>query len=166
MFSWCQGGISVTVFFLCASVVSYVVFVLSLFVPHLSFLWCHGRAVLRDCGMFPGIFAYISQLSILNAIPKHCCLWQNDRNIAENLNTDFMLDRLKSIGMSMMALYRNFVHAGAHECISFYFKYSNFSPHTCKFFLRLLKKYAQDFHETLFVPNEQNGRYCSTTPFY
>ena len=28
--------------FVCASVVSYVTFVLSLFVPHLSFFLCHG----------------------------------------------------------------------------------------------------------------------------
>ena len=27
-------------------------FVLSLFVPHLSFCWCFGRAVLRSCGIF------------------------------------------------------------------------------------------------------------------
>ena len=38
-------------FFVCASVVSYVAFVLSLFVSHLSFIWCLGRAVLRDCGV-------------------------------------------------------------------------------------------------------------------
>ena len=37
-------------FFVCASIVSYVVFVLS-FVPHLSFLWCLGRAVLHDSGI-------------------------------------------------------------------------------------------------------------------
>ena len=35
-------------FFVCASVFSYVAFSLS-FVPHLSFLWCIGRIVLRDC---------------------------------------------------------------------------------------------------------------------
>ena len=26
-------------------------FVPSLFVPHLSFIWCLGRTVLRDCGI-------------------------------------------------------------------------------------------------------------------
>ena len=31
--------------------VSYVAFVLSLFVPHLSFFWCLRKAVLRDCGI-------------------------------------------------------------------------------------------------------------------
>ena len=31
-----------------APVFSYVVFVLSLFIPHLSFFWCIGRAALRD----------------------------------------------------------------------------------------------------------------------
>ena len=36
-------------FFVCASVVSYVVFVMSIFVPHLSFFWCLGWAVLRVC---------------------------------------------------------------------------------------------------------------------
>ena len=34
------------------SVVSYVAFVLSLFVPHLSFFWCLGKTVLRDCGIY------------------------------------------------------------------------------------------------------------------
>ena len=34
-------------------------FVLSLFVPHLSFFWCLGTAVLRDLGLFIGIFTYI-----------------------------------------------------------------------------------------------------------
>ena len=38
-------------FFLCAPVVSYVLFVVSLFVPHLSLFWCLGRSVLRDCGI-------------------------------------------------------------------------------------------------------------------
>ena len=42
-----QGGSTVS--FVCASVVSYVLFVLSLFVSHLSFFWCLERAVLRDC---------------------------------------------------------------------------------------------------------------------
>ena len=29
----------------------YVALVLSLFVPHISFFWCLGKAVLRDCGI-------------------------------------------------------------------------------------------------------------------
>ena len=36
---------------LCASVDSYVAFVLSLLVPHLSFIWHLVRALLRDCGI-------------------------------------------------------------------------------------------------------------------
>ena len=36
------------IFFICASVVSYLTFVLSLYIPNLSFFWCLGRAVLRD----------------------------------------------------------------------------------------------------------------------
>ena len=36
-------------FFVCTSVVLYVAFVLSLFVPHLSFFWHLRKAVLRDC---------------------------------------------------------------------------------------------------------------------
>ena len=36
-------------FFFCASVVSYLAFVLSLFVPHISFFWCLKRDVLHDC---------------------------------------------------------------------------------------------------------------------
>ena len=39
-------------FFVCASVVSYVAFVLSLFVPHLSFFWNLGKAGLPDCSVF------------------------------------------------------------------------------------------------------------------
>ena len=39
-------------FFVCASVVSYAAIVLSLFVPHLSFVWLLARAVLRDYGIF------------------------------------------------------------------------------------------------------------------
>ena len=35
-------------FFLCASVVSYMMSVLSLFVPHFFCLWSLGRGVLRD----------------------------------------------------------------------------------------------------------------------
>ena len=39
-------------FFVCASVISYVAFVLSLFVPQLFFCWFLGRALLRDCDIF------------------------------------------------------------------------------------------------------------------
>ena len=38
-------------FFVCASVVSYVASVLQLFAPNLSFFWCIGRDVVRDCGV-------------------------------------------------------------------------------------------------------------------
>ena len=37
---------------LCASVVSVVAFILFLFVPHFSILWCLERAVLCDYGIF------------------------------------------------------------------------------------------------------------------
>ena len=37
--------------FVCASMVSYVAFVLSLFVPHLSFFWCLKGYVLGDWGI-------------------------------------------------------------------------------------------------------------------
>ena len=37
--------------FVHASVVSYVAFVLSFFVHHLSFFWCLGKAVLGVCGI-------------------------------------------------------------------------------------------------------------------
>ena len=44
---------------LCASVVSYVAFVVFLFVPHLSFFWClgggtgrEGGAVFRGCAIY------------------------------------------------------------------------------------------------------------------
>ena len=38
-------------FFISASVVSYLAFVLSLFGPHPPFFWRLRRAVLRDCGI-------------------------------------------------------------------------------------------------------------------
>ena len=47
--------------FVCASVVSYVAFVLSLLVPYLPFFCCFGRPVLRDCRIslvFSLIFLY------------------------------------------------------------------------------------------------------------
>ena len=47
-------------FFFHASVVSFVAFVLSLFVPQLSFFWCLGKAVLRDWGI-----SWISSLIFL-----------------------------------------------------------------------------------------------------
>ena len=37
--------------FVSASVVSYVAFVLSLFMSHLSYFWCLGRVLLCDCGV-------------------------------------------------------------------------------------------------------------------
>ena len=49
-------------FFVSASVVSNVAFVLSLFVPHLPFFWCLGKAVLLDCG--------ISRVSSLIFLPS------------------------------------------------------------------------------------------------
>ena len=52
-------------FFVRASVVSYVMFVLSLFVPHLSFFRCLGRAVLCDCGN-----SWLSLLIFLST-PQH-----------------------------------------------------------------------------------------------
>ena len=48
------------VMFACVMVVSYVAFVLSLFVPYLSFLW---KAVLCDRGL-----SWVSSLLFLNAL--------------------------------------------------------------------------------------------------
>ena len=39
-------------FFVLALLISYIAFVLSLFVPHLSFFWRLGKAKLRDFGIF------------------------------------------------------------------------------------------------------------------
>ena len=50
-------------FFVCTSVVSYVAFLLSLFVHHISFFWCLGRTVLRDCG--------ISWVYLLKRLVRH-----------------------------------------------------------------------------------------------
>ena len=42
------------------SVVSYEVFVLSLFVPHLSFFWCLGEVVFRDLAFSGYLHLYVS----------------------------------------------------------------------------------------------------------
>ena len=57
-----QGGSSAAVL-LSSSVASYEVFVLSLFVPHLSFLWCLRKAVLRGCTI-----SWASSLVSLNIV--------------------------------------------------------------------------------------------------
>ena len=67
-----QRGFSVVV--LCVSVVSYVTFLLSLFVPLLSF-WCLGRAVLRDCafpGYLPLYFRKVCMQFVLSEMLRHC----------------------------------------------------------------------------------------------
>ena len=77
MFSWwfvLQGKAVhlLQFFFVSASVISYVAFVLSLFVGHLSFFRYSGKIVLRDCaflGMFTCIFGKVLQ-SFLNK--KQC----------------------------------------------------------------------------------------------
>ena len=51
--AWFQGGSLLQFFFLCALVISYVAFVLSLFVPHLSFYRYLVKVMLRDRA-FPG----------------------------------------------------------------------------------------------------------------
>ena len=50
-------------FFIFVSLISYVAFVVPLFVPNLSFLWCLGRAVLRNCVIF-----WVSSLKCLRAM--------------------------------------------------------------------------------------------------
>ena len=47
----CPQGPPLQLFFLYASVVLYMAFVLSLFFQYLSFFLCLGRAVLRECGI-------------------------------------------------------------------------------------------------------------------
>ena len=59
-----------------ASVASYVAFVLSLFVPHLSLFWYLGRAVLRDCG-FTDI---ITQKSLVTVGKSKVKTWQSCRS--------------------------------------------------------------------------------------
>ena len=49
---------------LCVSAVLCVVFVLSLFDPHLSFYWCLGSAMLRDCGI-----SWVSVIIFFIALP-------------------------------------------------------------------------------------------------
>ena len=60
VFTVCSNSFSLLlIFFVRASIVLYVTFVLSLFVPHLSFSWCVGKALLHNYGNFLGIFSYI-----------------------------------------------------------------------------------------------------------
>ena len=51
--------------FVCATVVSYVAFVLLLFVRYLSFFWCHWKAVHFLC-----IFTYFFRIYAQNAVVK------------------------------------------------------------------------------------------------
>ena len=52
MCSQFQGSSSVTVLFICLSFITTGDrFVFSLFVPHLFFCWCLGRAGLHGCGL-------------------------------------------------------------------------------------------------------------------
>ena len=61
-------------FIVCVFGVSYGAFVSSLFVLHLPFCWCLGRAVVRDCG-----FSWVSTLIfLLVAIPRwYFCCWSS-----------------------------------------------------------------------------------------
>ena len=54
-------------FFVCVSMGSCVAVVLSLFVPHLSFFLCFGKAVFHDCGI-----SWISSLILWFRQPKTC----------------------------------------------------------------------------------------------
>ena len=65
------------VFGMWAFVISYVTFVVSLFVPHRSFLWCLGRAVFRDWGIF-----WIS--SLIFCLYKSGCKDVSKRNRTRN----------------------------------------------------------------------------------
>ena len=56
--------------FVCVSVVSYVAFTLSLFVPKLSFFWCLGKAVLTDCGISWVSSLICLKLSHMNLLTK------------------------------------------------------------------------------------------------
>ena len=53
-----------------ASVVSYVEFVLSLYVPHLACFWCLEKPLLRDCGIPLRKHAYSNILKILKPKKK------------------------------------------------------------------------------------------------
>ena len=77
-------------FFVYASEISYVAFLLSLFVPPLSSFWSLGKSVFRDCGisrissqshLVPPLFAYtlkphcpIAVCIYPKATLSHCCL--------------------------------------------------------------------------------------------
>ena len=65
-------------FFVCVSTVSYVAFVLSLFVPHLSFFWCLGNAV------HPVIVSFSGYLQLYFNISEALIHFWFQRNKREN----------------------------------------------------------------------------------
>ena len=69
------NGYSFAVLLVCASVVSYVTFVLSLSALYFSFCWCLGKIVLRVIAAFLCIFTNILSLTShgINIILKHLC---------------------------------------------------------------------------------------------
>ena len=69
----CSKSVPLFKFFVCASVVSSVVFVLSLFVPHLYFFRCLVTAVLRDCGI-----SWVSSLMSHDKTYKMACAPSED----------------------------------------------------------------------------------------
>ena len=54
--------------------IGFVTFVVSLIVPHLSFLWCLGRAVLHDSGISMSIFTYIFDILCKLSPMKTICM--------------------------------------------------------------------------------------------
>ena len=76
-------------------------FVLSLFVPDLSFFWCLGKAVLRDCGiswvysLIPLLkHAYSNILKILPPKNENFQIKKSDifHNSAQNIDCGYSLD--------------------------------------------------------------------------
>ena len=95
--SECQRGGSTAVMIIylivCASVVSYLAFVLALFVPHLS-CSCLSKALLRDFWHFLGIFTYILHLDQRTAdtdfeFSRYTTYWHN-RLVTFVVETAFM----------------------------------------------------------------------------
>ena len=82
---------------LCALIVSYMAFVLSLFVPYLSFFWCLGKAVLRDYGI-----SWVSSLIFLHCL--HVTFFFSEKFVTEMLGVlPYRFNNKKELHLSTLA---------------------------------------------------------------
>ena len=90
-----------------------MVFVLSLFVPHLSFFWCLRKSALRICG-FPEVSSLISLKSSLLLLKRKIVI---DLMYAVEQNVLY-LSPISLIFMQMHSIPYNIVNAPAKTLIS------------------------------------------------